>query len=351
VRVTACRNAAALTCAAAAALAIAACSPAGKEAAVRKISAASRRPELRMGSLELSSAIVHISVPGGASGPSLPAGAGALAGLLPSPTGAAAGPPAAVTLVIDVGGRRAALLAPGAVAGKVGATTSTGGAPALVLFDGGVTYVRRPTQGIVGARPWYRLDTAFLTQISEPPTSAMALPRTISDLVVLSPIILLEQASGFLTGSLKDRGMQSLTPPGGGAAVPSSHYAGNTSLDKTTRSFRRDADQKRPVQRLLRVFAAHDDINPVEAWVSADGRLRRLDVGYRSRPDRGVLMSVRYRLALDPTDGLDAPKIPADVLNAPAAADTVTVTSLAQLRGALGQWFSTPAAPPAAGTS
>lgn len=308
-------------------LGLGACGPADKQAAVRKVSLASRRAEIRRGTIVLSSSPEELPALA-AAGAAVAAGGNSLA---------VVGLPVTMGVLVDVAHHRAALIAPASVASKVGAASAAGGPAALVLFDGAVTYVRRPTQGIVGARPWYRLDTSQLTQLSEPALEAMIAPRTYGDLAVISPITLLEQGSGLLTGSAQNKGVGRLAVAGD-PEQQATHIEANTSLEKTTRSFHRDADRRRDTERLLRAFAAHDDINPAAAWLTADGRLARFDLKYLSRPDRGVRIGIRYSVVFVPVPVIAGPT-DADLLVPPSAADSVGVTTLAQLRSALAQWF------------
>jgi hypothetical protein len=299
------------------AIAAGACGPgADKKEAADAIAAAGKRHELRIGDLTLVSTARTLtrSLPLRPQGPTVPAHA---------------------DLVLDVTHNRAALLAPAAAAARIGVTTSNGGPPALILFAGPVTYVRRPTQGIAGARPWYRFDSRTLGDLTTPSLEALAAPRTIGDLVVISPLVLLEQTSGVLTGSLKH--LRSEPVRVSGAIAGAEHYRANASIEKVTREFRRDADATRATKRLLRVFGAGSEINTAEAWLYPDGRLGRLALTYPARPDKNNRFDVRFDLRLAPP--ASAARAATEVLVTPQKKDVVEVATLSQLRNVVAQWF------------
>lgn len=298
---------------------VSACGPgAEKQRAADAIAASGQRQEIRVGEISLASSAVETTRP-----------------LAPRAGDAVA--PARAELVVDGVRGRAALLAPSAAAAKIGVTTSTGGPPALILFAGPVTYVRRPTQGIAGARPWYRFDTRTLRDLSLPSLERIAEPRALSDLVVVSPLVLLEQTAGVLTGSLESLGAEEVAVAG--SAAIADHYRANASIDKVTREFRRDADETRFTQRLLRAFAISGEINTLDAWLYRDGRLGRLALTYASRPEKGVRFDMRFDMRLAPVSS--QPAVAREVLDLPDSEDVVQVTTLSQLRGVVAQWFGT----------
>lgn len=328
-----------------------ACGPADKQRATRQIAAGAKRSELRHGRVSLSTKVVDMALPSAAT-QALPNGgrmnAAAAAQLLGAAPGSAKAAAADLDLVLDPAHRRAALLAPASAAARVGPTPS-GGRPALVLFDHDTIYVRRADLTTVGARQWYRLDTRQIVSLGTPTAAVLAAPRTLADLAVLNPVDVVQQAVGMLTGSLHDGGAETLAGPSGGGSVTAHHYSGRTSLDKVTRQFHRDADSKKPWQRLLRIFAAKDDINPIAVWTGQDGRLDRLDLTYVGRPARRTRIDVTYSVVLAPSEPAPAPA-DLEVLTPPPGSDVVEVSSLAQIRGALGQWGVTAAPPdPSAG--
>ena len=314
-----------ITVALAATVAIVACGPVDKQRAVQAVATAARQSEPRTGTLSITSRPrTAIALPGTGGQPGVTAPA---ASARPTPTRVS------LPMIVDPGRQRSALLATAAAAARLGPSPS-GGLPALALFDGGRVYVRSPDAGQVGARPWLSLDTDAVGPVSTPETQQLSTPRTIGDLVVVSPLVLREAAFGLLTGSVELRGTVDLTAPDG-RAVRANAYAGNTSLDKAARALHRDPDSVRPTRHLLESFAVHDDINPMSVWLDVNGHLSRIEVAYAGRPQRGVRIDVDLDMQLNPRGAVP---VPTDVLEAPPVDQVVQVSSIEELKAALDQW-------------
>lgn len=289
---------------------VSSCASQRKQDAIDRITRAARFDDVRAGTISVSTT----SLTG------QPTFAPELGGQAAAPSA-----PPSLRVVVDASRRRAALLAPPSAAAKIGATAK-GGFPALVVFDGTRIYVRSADAGLVGARPWLAADVTKLGAIGKATTEDLATPRTAGDLVVLSPIDLLDLARGFLTGSVA---VDSRQPPA---------YRGRTSLDKDFRERHRDPSDADTIQDLLRTFAAKDDIQPIKVELDGRGALRRLAVSFVGKPEYGVRFSTTLDLSLEAaTEPVDV-----SVLDVPPATDVVVLDSLGDLRDAVDQW--TPAA-------
>lgn len=281
------------------------CASVRKQEAIDRIARATRFDDARTGTIVISTRSL--------TGP--PISASAL-GITAAPSS-----PPSLRVLIDASNRRAVLLAPPRAAARIGATRA-GGFPALVLFTESRVYVRSADADLVGARPWLAADVKRLGAIAKATSEVLASPRTSGDLVVLSPIDVLDLARGFLTGSVTTD------------AGPLVTYRGRTSLDKDFRERRRDPSDADAIRDLLRSFSAKDDVNPITVQIDASGALRRVAVSFVGRPEYGI----RFATTLDLE--LENAKEPIDtsVFATPRAADVVLVESLGDLRAAVDQW-------------
>jgi len=232
--------------------------------------------------------------------------------------------PAVAGVVLDPTHRSAALLAPPVMTKLRG--------QALAVFDRSVVYSRTADGNAVGARPWFRLDSAHLGALNHYGVQDLTRPTTLGDLVVLNPFTVVDDVRGLLTGSVQIDRNASVTAPGTGQRVPAVEYAGNTSLDKVARQLHVDPDRERPTRNLLGVYAITRDINPVSIWVSPAGALLRVRVSFVSTPLKRVTFRVVYDLTLDPPQ---APSPDMAALQAPTRDEVVDVNSLGQLSLAL----------------
>ena len=287
-------------------LAVAGCGPAAKQAAVRRVTSAAEQPGVRTGT-------VSLSIEPGSGAP-----AGGTTGLR-APTR-----PVEARVVLDAAHNEAALLAPAALSSKLGGQV-------LTLFTRSVVYSRTADVGVVGARPWFRLDTAHLGALNHYSAQDLAQPATLGDLVVVDPLTVVTQLHGLLTGSVKVHKGE-VSAPDSTSPVPAVEYDGNTSFAKVARQLHVDPDSEKPVRNLLGVFAAKQDINPISIWLSPTGALLRVQVTYICKPAKRIEFKVIYNLVLNPPQA--APPAP-DALLAPNRNDVVDVASLNQLSLAL----------------
>jgi hypothetical protein len=287
------------------------CGPATKQAAVRQIDQAVKGLGVRTGSLSLTIE----------PGPGAPKSQSSSLAAVAANTSL----PAKAGLIIDPATAAAALLAPAQL-------TSKAGGPVLTLFDRSSIYSRTADGGVVGARPWFELDTSHLGALNHYTEQDLENPATLGDLVVMNPLTLIDQSYGFLTGSVKVDRNVTVTLPGSAAPAPAVEYSGNTSLDKVARQLHLDPDREKPTRNLLGLFASRRDINPVSIWLSPAGALLRIRLTYISKPLKRVEFKVVYDLTLD-APGTTTPDLAA--LDPPSNDQVVGVRDLGELSLAL----------------
>jgi hypothetical protein len=289
-------------------VALTGCASLEKQRAIDAIADAARAPEIRVGTIEVSTQLTK--------GPG-----GVAAGL---PTGAPAAVPVRLQVVVDVAHDRAALLAPPAAAARIGATEAVG-FPPLVIFDDGRVYVRAPDSDLVGARPWLAGRVDEISGVVKATTDDLRRPLTDGELLVVSPLDVMHLALGFLSGSVK-------ASPENGATV----YRGRTSIDKATRERDLDPDDADPFRDILKRFAAKDDVNPITVVLGRNRKLQSIAVAFTGRPEYGIRFATTFSLALEPaTPGMTVDR---SVFTLPKPADVVEVSSLTDLRAAVDQW-------------
>jgi hypothetical protein len=285
------------------------CAPVGKQRVVERIARAANANAVRTGSITVTTR--QLSRP---------------AGLTLAPrTGTVAAP--TLRVVVDRAKRRAALLAPPAAAARIGAT-ATGGFPALVLFDHDRVFVRAADGALVGARPWLAADLTDLGAVGMATTESLSQRRTLGELVLVSPVEIIDLTLGVLTGSVRAQ-------PG----TPAS-YRAQSSIEKEFRERHRDPSDDKDFVDVLRSVAAKDDINPLTVELDAQGALRRVAVDFTGRPEYGVKFATTFTLDLDAPGG----SVDTSVFDVPAPGDVVEVTSLGDLRAGIDEWATPEAA-------
>ena len=292
-------------------LVLAGCGPAAKQAAVRQVDQAVKSLGVRTGSLSIT------IQPGSGAPKGQFASLGSVAG--------STGLPAEAGLIIDPAADADALLAPAQLVSKAGG-------PVLTLFDKTNIYSRTSDGGVVGARPWFELDTSHLGALNHYTEQDLENPATLGDLVVMNPLTLIQQTYGLLTGSVKVDRNATVSAPGSSTPLPAVEYSGNTSLDKVARQLHLDPDREKPTRNLLALFAAGRDINPISIWLSPSGALLRIQLTYISKPLKRVEFKVVYDLTLD-APGTTTPDLAA--LTAPSTDQVVGVSDLGELSLAL----------------
>lgn len=292
-------------CTIAAAL-VAGCAPAEKQAAVKRIANAIATLGVRTGTITVSTRPIDV--------PTLAPAARPKGITLPT----AVAPTASLRVVVDRAGRRAALLAPPEAAARIG-ISGGGSFPALVLFDGDRVYVRATDAGLVGARPWLAMDLRDLGAVTVAQTDELSRPRTAGDLVVVSPMQVLDLALGVLTGSV--------------TRLSATQYRAKTSIEKEYRERDFEASDTKDFEQALRSFAAKDDINPIDFSLAPDQSLQKVAVDLIGRPEYGIKFATQFVLELDPKGDVDT-----SVFAVPRRADVVEVNSIGDIRAAIDEW-------------
>lgn len=285
------------------------CGPADKQAAVRAVRRAADVPGVRTGS-------VSFTIQPAEGAPPAAAAAAVKSTALPATAG----------VVLDAEHDAAALLAPATMPARLRGRT-------LTLFDRSLVYSRTADGSVVGARPWFRLDSAHLGALDHYGVKDLARPTNLGDLVVLNPLLAVEQLRGLLTGSVRIDRRATVTAPSTGQQVPAVEYSGNTSLEKVARQLHLDPDRQRPTRNLLGVYAITQDINPVSVWLSPGGELLRVRISFVCKPLKRVRFRAVYDLTLDPPSSSTGPA--SGALTAPARDEVVDVKTLGQLSLAL----------------
>lgn len=285
---------------------VGACTPVGKQRAVDRIARAANAGAIRTGTITVTTRPLTRPT-----------------GLTLAPRAAAA-PVATLRVVVDRVKRRAALLAPASAAARIGATPGKG-FPALVLFDHDRVYVRAADGGLVGARPWLAADLTDLGSVGVATTESLSQPRTVGDLVLVSPIEVIDLALGVLTGSVR---------ADAGGAPGTAAYRAQTSIEKEFRQRHLDPSDDKHFVDVLRSLAVKDDINPIKVQFDGRGDLHGVAVDLIGRPEYGVRFATTFALEFD------ASASPADatVFEVPTAGDVVEVTSLGDLRAGIDEW-------------
>jgi hypothetical protein len=174
----------------------------------------------------------------------------------------------------------------------------------------------------VGARPWLagRLDD--ISGVVKATTDDLRRPLTPGELLVVSPVDVINLTLGFLTGSVA-------TSTDNGATV----HRGRTSIDKEMRERHLDPDDADPFRDILKRFAAKDDVNPLTVVLDRAGALQEVAVAFTGRPEYGIRFATTFTLSLEPVAPVDR-----SVFALPRRADVVEVSSLTDLRAAVDQW-------------
>jgi hypothetical protein len=165
-----------------------------------------------------------------------------------------------------------------------------------------------PTQpSKVKGRPWLKLDYDALARTSQEKTAST---------LGIDPGRLVRLLRGALAGSLRLAGTEDV------GGVPTSHYTMNVSREKAGRG--RSDDERILLQKEFDANAVEGDVSKAEAWVDAEGRLRRVLVRLRQRLDSTT--------ATDLDIAIDVAEVGQPVqIEAPAKRDVATVASLGQL--------------------
>ena len=113
-------------------------------------------------------------------------------------------------------------------------------------------------------RHWTGFDFASLPRNDETRTAGS---------YAISPAVLVHLASGTLTGSIRVLGPEAVS------GVDTTHYRMNVSRDKAFRLLPETA--RKDLGKIFRANAIGGDVFPAEAWIGADGLLRRFSVRLR----------------------------------------------------------------------
>ena len=163
----------------------------------------------------------------------------------------------------------------------------------LQVFDGLDLYGIRHAAAERDARPWVLLDLeglddgdSGLDPLQDPPLLAMN---------AISPVVLVDLASGPLTGSIEHRGEETV------AGVRATRYEANFDIEKVLTKSRRtayDEDRREAVERLFDALGVKGTVHPGEVWIDEDGLLRRFDLRLRVEPIRRFAFEVGLRIEL-----------------------------------------------------
>jgi hypothetical protein len=176
----------------------------------------------------------------------------------------------------------------------------------FVLFDGMEAYGRRYDAGERDARPWVRVDLADLDDGGSELSPTEDQPFIGG--YAISPVALLELASGPLTGSIERASTDEID------GVPVTRYDANFDIEKVLRDTRRSAwpeDRRDAFEDVLDVLAVRGSTHEGQVWLDDDGNPRRFKLRLREEPIRKFLIDVIIQLDLT-------------TLGAPAAVDVPT---------------------------
>lgn len=196
--------------------------------------------------------------------------------------------------------------------------TALGGTKPSVVFDGNHVYAITPHASPLDARPW--LATTINKDLQDHTLNPSAVPSSLAA-YVLRPFLLLDLMSGALTGSIRNRGHDTVD------GVATTRYDVRfdlfKALDEATRVHysQRRIDDVVKLWSILGVDTAKLDDGSV--WLDATGQPRRLLVYVRESPVAHSLLVLVADMHLTPMASAPAVGIP------PESA-VVTVPSLFQ---------------------
>ena len=191
--------------------------------------------------------------------------------------------------------------------------------PATVFVDTEM-FAKRRNARPSERRTWARLDLSDLTEAERPldmreMTATQVLTAVAS---TLNPAYLLDLVEGTLTGSVEVRGTERINE------IDTTRYEMNISLEKALTELDFDDEQQEVRNRLFWMLGSREEVIPAQAWIDADGRLRRLELELKQRVTRRRHNTLNVRLELGAFGGEAA-------LVAPAQDATVTYERFGRL--------------------
>jgi hypothetical protein len=147
------------------------------------------------------------------------------------------------------------------------------------IFKGDTTFVKRVNRRPAERRVWARLDYGSLAKDDRAPdqTELTNTDRLYALANSLNPRYVLDVSVGTLAGSIKRLGVVDLD------GVKVTHYKANVSLDKANADLDLSDEQVQTRERLFALAGLRRDVNPAEYWVTADGRIRRVQFTFEQR--------------------------------------------------------------------
>lgn len=155
---------------------------------------------------------------------------------------------------------------------------------AVQIFSDTRVFQRQPADAAASGRQWTTLDLDRLYDDRERDAANSAGSN------LLNPAYLVDLLGGALTGSIEEAGTEDLR----GDRV--TRYRFNVSPETAFE----DApdDRREAVQSVLTLMGAHgEEVVPMEAWLDAEGRPRRVSLSLRQKRDRHT--TFRMNVALD----------------------------------------------------